>query len=138
MPLFIGKIKIDITEDEFLEKKDYSYTDLLRDRPIPDVDGIIIGINFQKIENYSDIREDLWKHLFLRVKEGIPISIIYKDNVLTKAEVSEILGLYRLNANPWLVTSEQEEGVKWLLDVATIVAAIKKREKEKKEKQMNQ
>lgn len=130
LTLNIGKMKINLAPDEFTEIKEFTYSDFLRDRPLPDVDGILIGINFQKIENYSDLREDIWKHLFLRLDSGVPISIIYKDNVLTVAEVVEILALHRLASNPWNVTNSEKEGIDWIINASTSVASIKNRKKE--------
>ncbi len=131
MTFTIGKFDFSV-QSELVEKKDYSYNDLVRERPIPEMDTILMGIDFGKVKDLSELRFLLWRNLFSRIPEGIPLALEYKDEVYTPAEVIEIMGLHRLPANPWKVSNSHDEIVSWAIQMSTIRAREIRRKEEKK------
>ena len=133
MTLAIGKFDFKV-QNEFAEIKHYSYDDLVRERPIPEADAILVGMDFGKIEDLGKMRFIFWRNLFSKIPEGVPIALAYRDELYTPAEVIEIVGLHRLPTNPWKVGTNHEEIRSWALHMGTIRARQIGRKEEKREK----
>ncbi len=133
MILAIGKFDFSV-QNEHIETKQYSYNDLMRERPIPEIDAILIGIDFGKINDLSELRFILWRNLFSKIPKGIPIALEYKDELYTPAEIIEMMGLHRLPANPWKVGNKHEEIVEWVLQMSAVRARQIGRKEDKEEK----